>query len=803
MEFKSSPEITQMPLISLRGLVAMPGSILQFEVGRPKSISAVERVMENDQIVFLTAQVDIEKDEPSFDNIYNVGTVARIKQVLKLPGENIRVLAEGLYRARIIEAGKLKPYMTAFVSLLPDDTTDLSDEKAEAYKRNLKDAFDEYLSYGDKIAADVIMHILAENDPGKLCDYIIANISLDYSDKQLALECQNIEKRLITVIKLLKRECNIWAIDREIAEKLKDAVDENQKEYYIREQIKVMQEELGDADNNQLAGDEYRDKIDALNADKYIKDILYKEADKLSKMPFGAHEATVVRDYLDTCLELPYNVFTEDKTDLEAARELLDKEHYGLKKVKDRIIEFLAVRRVSPDVKGQIICLAGPPGVGKTSIAASVARAMGRKYTRMSLGGVRDEAEIRGHRRTYIGAMPGRIITAVKNAGSMNPVILLDEIDKLGADYKGDPSDALLEVLDPEQNKTFKDHFIEFEFDLSNIIFITTANNIDTIPPALLDRMDVIELTSYTANEKFKIAKNYLMPKLRERYNLKKSRFTITDKALEKIISAYTKEAGVRNLERTLQKLCRKASVNICDGVEKTAVDLKNLHEFLGSEKFKPDSVPGENQVGIANGLAYTTVGGEILFIEVNVMAGSGKIELTGSLGDVMKESARAAVSYIRSKAAELNINPDFYKLNDIHIHVPEGAVPKDGPSAGTTIAAALISALTGRCFKRQVAMTGEITLRGRVLPIGGLKEKSMAAYKAGAKTVLIPYDNIGDLDEVDDIVKENVKFIPVKTMDEVIENALEKTGKKGWFLPTGDVKSVNNSVYNCAGRNG
>lgn len=803
MDFNPDPKRLILPLISLRGLVAMPGSTLQFEVGRPKSISAVEKVMERDQIVFLTAQVDIEKDDPTFDNIYNVGTVARIKQILKLPGENIRVLAEGLYRARITEAGQLRPYMTATVQMLPDDVTGFDGDRAEAFKRNLRDIFDQYLDYETKVSADVVMHILAEPDAGKLCDYITANIPLNYYDKQLVLECQRVEDRMLTTMRLLKSEIGIMGIDREIAEKLKAAVDENQREYYIREQIKVMQEELGDSESNELAGSEYKDKIDALKADDKIKEILYKEAEKLAKMPFGAHEATVVRDYLDTCLELPYGIFTEDNTDLTHARTVLDADHYGLTKVKERITEFLAVHSIAPEVKGQIICLVGPPGVGKTSIASSVAKAMGRKFTRMSLGGVRDEAEIRGHRRTYIGAMPGRIITAVKNAGSMNPVILLDEIDKLGADYKGDPSSALLEVLDPEQNKTFKDHFIEFEFDLSSVMFITTANSLDTIPSALLDRMDVIELTSYTAAEKFEIGINYLMPRLRKKYNLKKSQLAITDGAMEKIISAYTKEAGVRNLERTLQKLCRKAAVNICDGKKKTTVNEKNIAEYLGSEKFNPDTIPTENQVGISNGLAYTTVGGEMLFIEVNVMAGTGKLELTGSLGDVMKESAQTAVSFIRSRADALNINPDFYKVNDIHIHVPEGAVPKDGPSAGTTIAAALISALTGRPFIKNVAMTGEITLRGRVLPIGGLKEKSMAAYKAGATTVLIPFDNQGDLDEVDDVVKDNVKFIPVKTMDEVMEIALEKQKRKDWYIPVNEIKSAVNTAYNCAGRNG
>ncbi len=794
MEFFEGPERILMPLISLRGLVALPETILQFEVGRKKSIASVEKVMAEDQIVFLTAQADIEVDDPDFDDVYNIGTVARIKQVLKLPGENIRVLAEGLYRARICEAGQIKPFMTALVAPLPDDVTGFEPERAEAYKRTLRDTFDEYLDFAPKMSGDVLMRVLSEEDAGKLCDHITANIPLNYSDKQLVLECQNVEKRLLTVIKLLKREIQIWSIDKEIAEKLKNAIDENQRDYYIREQIKVMQEELGEGENNSAASDEYREKIKALKADDKVKEILFKEADKLSKMPFGAHEGTVVRSYLDLCLELPYNVFTKDKTSLKNAKAVLDKDHYGLEKVKERIVEFLAVRNIAPEIKGQIICLVGPPGVGKTSIASSIAKAMGRKFTRMSLGGVKDEAEIRGHRRTYIGAMPGRIINAIKNAGSMNPVILLDEIDKLGADYKGDPASALLEVLDPEQNKTFKDHFVEFEFDLSNVMFITTANSTETIPSALLDRMDVIELTSYTQEEKFHILKDYILPKQLKRHNLKKSNLSVEDKALETLITGYTKEAGVRNLERTLLKLLRKAAVNMCNGSKKTVVNKENLASLLGNPKFKPDSVFAENQIGIANGLAYTSVGGEMLFIEVNVMAGTGKLELTGSLGDIMKESAKAAVSYIRSVSDSLDIDPEFYKNKDIHIHVPEGAVPKDGPSAGITIATALISALTGRAVNRKVAMTGEITLRGRVLPIGGLKEKSMAAYKCGAKTVLIPYDNLGDIDEVDEAVKQAVKFIPVKTMDKVIELALEEAPLSKPLC--NERKNKNNAVY-------
>lgn len=773
MNYTIAKNTLSLPVIPLRGLVALPGVVLQFDVGREKSVKAVDAVMQKNQLVFLTAQTEVYIDDPAMEELYRVGTVARIKQVLKMPGENIRVLAEGLYRGYMVAGTAASPYLTADVGMLADDVSGLDPIRTEAYLRSLREAFDGYISLAPKVSGDVVMRVYAEDDPGKLCDYIAANTPLKYTDKQAVLECQRVMDRLQRLIVTLDRETEIWGLDREISEKLKEQLEQNQREYYMREQIKILQTELGEAENNSAAAEEYREAIDRLAVSDEIAELLYKEADRLAKMPFGSHEATVVRNYLDLCLALPYNVFTKDRLSLDRARRILDKDHYGLEKIKDRILEFLAVRRLAPDMRGQILCLVGPPGVGKTSIAQSVARALGRKFVRMSLGGVRDEAEIRGHRRTYIGAMPGRIISAIKTAGSMNPVILLDEIDKLGADYKGDPASALLEVLDPEQNKTFRDHFVEYEFDLSNVMFITTANTDETIPPALLDRMETLYLTSYTQLEKYHILKEHLLPKQMKRHALSRAMLSVKDDALREIISAYTREAGVRNLEREAATVCRKAAVHYLKTGKKSAVTKENLSAYLGPPKYLRELLPETDQVGIANGLAYTSVGGELLFVEVNVMPGSGKVELTGSLGDVMKESARAAMSYIRTRADALHIDPNFYNTKDIHIHVPEGAIPKDGPSAGVTIACALISELTGRPFRRDLAMTGEITLRGRVLPIGGLREKTMAAMKAGVKTVVLPRDNMADLAELSEQVRSALCFVPVSHMDEVLDTAL------------------------------
>ena len=768
-----SQEHITMPVIALRGLVAMPGATIQFDVGRKKSVMAVDGAMKNDQIVFLTAQKDTFVDDPTFDDLYAIGTVSRIKQVIKMPGENMRVLAEGLYRACLLDGRVEEPFFVGEIGEIYNDTDTLTPVLTKAYVRSLRTVFDEYLMYVPKMPAEVSMRVFSEEDLSLLCDYTVSNIQLPVQEKQDILSCHNVEERVVALLKILRNEIEVCKLDNEIAEKLKEQVDKNQREYYMREQIKILQTELGEQDGNAAVADEYRAKLDKLNVSEAVYDTLDKEIDRLAKMPFGSHEAPVSRSYLDLCLALPYERYTKDRKDIKRARAILDKEHYGLDKVKDRIIEFLAVHSMAPDFRGQILCLVGPPGVGKTSIAKSIAHALGRNFARMSLGGVRDEAEIRGHRRTYIGAMPGRVISAIKEAGSMNPVILLDEIDKLGADYKGDPSSALLEVLDPEQNKTFRDHFVDYDFDLSNVLFVTTANTDDTIPPALLDRMDVLYLTSYTQEEKVHILKEHLLPKQMKKHALTRRQMQISDEGIETLIAAYTREAGVRNLERQCATLCRKTAVKLLDGVKRISITDRNLSEFLGAPKTMRDQLPAVDSIGIANGLAYTTVGGELLFVEVNVMDGTGKLELTGSLGDVMKESAHAALSYIRSRCDILGVAPDFYKTKDIHIHVPEGAVPKDGPSAGITIATALISQLTGRAIDRYVAMTGEVTLRGRVLPIGGLKEKTMAAYKAGIHTVIIPTGNSCDIPELDDVVRRHIRFVPVEHMDEVIETAL------------------------------
>ena len=773
MDYIISENRITVPIIALRGLVPMPGVTIQFDVGRKKSIMAVDSAMKNDQLVFLTAQKDTFVDDPSFDDLYKVGAVSRIKQVIKMPGENIRVLAEGLYRACLIDGSLEKPFFIGDVCELSDDVTTLNKTLSMAYIRLLRAAFDEYMPYVPKMPSEVMMRILSEENLSVLCDYIANNIPLPVNKKQDILSCQNVEDRVKILLHILHNEIEVCKLDSEIAEKLKEQIDKNQREYYMREQIKILQAELGEQDGNAAIAEEYRQKLEQLQISDSIRLILEKEIDRLAKMPFGSHETPVSRSYLDLCMELPYGIYTKDRKDLSRAHAILDKEHYGLKKVKERIIEFLAVHHAAPDFRGQILCLIGPPGVGKTSIAKSIAHALGRKFARMSLGGVRDEAEIRGHRKTYIGAMPGRVISAIKEAGSMNPVILLDEIDKLGADYKGDPSSALLEVLDPEQNKTFRDHFVDFDFDLSNVIFITTANTDDTIPPALLDRMDVIYLTSYTQEEKLHILKEHLLPKQMKKHALTKRHIDISDTAQECLISQYTREAGVRNLERQCAALCRKSVVQRQLGVKKVCITEKNISDFLGAPKTVREVIPSFDQIGIANGLAYTSVGGELLFVEVNTMEGTGKLELTGSLGDVMKESAQAALSFIRSRSDVWGIPSNFYKTKDIHIHVPEGAIPKDGPSAGITIATALISQLTERPIDRYVAMTGEVTLRGRVLPIGGLKEKTMAAYKAGIQTVIIPAGNQCDIAELDENIRNSIRFVPVEYMDEVLKTAL------------------------------
>lgn len=763
-----------LPLLPLRGLVALPGTHLHFDVGRKKSILAVDEAMKLEQNIFLVAQKDIRLDEPNINDLYNVGTIGKIKQVLKLPGENIKVLIEGIARANCDFIVSEEPYFEASVRILDTVMVNSADVKSETLIRIAQETFDEYSSYFPKMPSEILMNILTAADAGFLADYITSNTPLKFQDKQAVLETINPLKRLENVIYILNREIEILSLDREINIKVKEQIDKNQREYYLREQIKAIQGELGENEGVSEEANNYKKKIENLKLEPEISSKLLKDADRLLKLPFGSHEGGVLRNYLDVCIELPFNKTTKDRLDIKSAEKILNADHYGLTKVKERILEFLSVKIMSKDIKGQIICLVGPPGVGKTSIAVSVARALSRKYARVSLGGVRDEADIRGHRKTYIGAMPGRIINAVKQAGSKNAVILLDEIDKLGNDFRGDPSAALLEVLDPEQNKAFRDHFIEIPFDLSDILFITTANTFDTIPRPLLDRMEVIEIPSYTAKEKLEIAKRHLFPKQLKKHGLSKANVKMEDEALDEIISGYTKEAGVRSLERELATVCRRSAKKIVSGeTKKVIINKSYVEKLLGPIKFKRDTNLLKSQIGIATGLAWTSVGGEILSIEVNAMDGTGKLELTGSLGDVMKESARAAISYIRSRTAILGIDKDFYKNKDIHIHVPDGAVPKDGPSAGITIATAIASELSGNPVRGDVAMTGEVTLRGRVIPIGGLREKTMAAFKAGVKTVIIPADNASDLDEIDEAVKSAIKFIPVSDMDKVIENAI------------------------------
>ena len=769
---------SEMPMIALRGLVIFPSVQLHFDVGRAKSLAAVNEAMARDRLVFLAAQKDLCDDDPAPDAVYEVGCVTRIKQIIRLPDNGMRVVAEGLFKAKRLRIVSDDPVNIAEVEPINDKIGRGSAMLRAALMRTLKDEFENYAAENRKISPDVILYVASNNDFWAISEYIAANVPFTYEVKQKVLEETNPLKRLEYVISNLKNETELLKLEHEIEHKVHESMDENQRDYYLREQMKVISEELGEDEDPEEEAEQYRKKIAALSAKDEIKERLNKEVNRLLKMPSGSHEATVVRGYLDTCLELPFGIKTKEKHDINAARKQLDRDHFGLEKVKERIIEVLAARALAPDIKGQIICLVGPPGVGKTSIAKSVAACMGRNYARISLGGVRDESDIRGHRKTYIGSMPGRIIEAVKQAKSQNPLILMDEIDKLGSDFRGDPSAALLEALDPEQNVEFHDHFIELPFDLSDVFFIVTANSTDTIPAALLDRMEVIELSGYTREEKFSIAKKHLLKKQLARHGLTSKTCKISNDAIYCLIDNYTREAGVRNLERNIASLCRKAAAKIV-GEKETCVCIKasNIKDFLGNFKFKPESYALKNQVGVVNGLAWTSVGGEILQIEAAVLKGGGKVILTGSLGDVMKESATAAISYIRSRSDTFNLDQNFYKDSDIHIHAPEGAVPKDGPSAGITMTVALLSALTNTPVKGSVAMTGEISLRGRVLPIGGLKEKTMAAYKYGMKTVVIPKANEPDLDEIDKTVKENLSFVTVESIDEVLPIAFENGG--------------------------
>lgn len=769
-----------LPAIALRGLVVFPNNLVHFEVGRAKSIAAVEWAMANNSNVFLVTQKEMGTDEPATEDLYAYGVVAEVKQVLRVSDELVKVLVEGKTRAKMLGLDGSGSFLLASVRPAPVRGVKADDSiRLEALLRSLKSCFDEYLGMNPRLGKDVVFSIVSSDDPVFLSEYIPANLLFRYEDKQAVMNENTLTGRLQRLIEMLRRECQVMRVEKEIADKVNEAMDRNQREYYLHEQLHVINDELGEGDDTHAEADEYRRRIQELHLAEDSEKKLLKEVDRLAKMQGSNQEAAIIRTYLDTCLDLPWNTFTVDDLDIARAQQILDRDHYGLKKVKDRILEILAVRKLSPDVKAQIICLAGPPGVGKTSIARSIAESLGRKYVRLSLGGVRDEAEIRGHRRTYIGAMPGKIISAMITAKSSNPLMLLDEIDKLAGDFRGDPAAALLEALDPEQNGTFNDHFLDIPYDLSHVLFITTANDLGSIPGPLRDRMDVIELPSYTRVEKYNIARKHLLPKQLKLCGLS-GKVTLSQSALYDIIDGYTREAGVRNLERTITSVLRKCARKIASGeVESVSVTASSLEELLGPRQVKADFLNRTNMVGVANGLAWTSVGGETLPIEVQVMdEGSGKITVTGSLGDVMKESAQLAVTYVRVHAAEYGIDPERLKKCDLHIHAPEGAVPKDGPSAGVTLTTALVSCLSGLPVRGDVAMTGEITLHGNVLPIGGLREKSMAAYREGMKLVLIPKGNEPDLYEVDDEVKKNLEFLPVTNLSQVLEAALLREKK-------------------------
>ena len=783
----------RLPVLALRGLAVFPDQTVHFDVGRAKSVKALEDAMKQNQNIMLVPQRDIVENDPSLEGLYTIGTVAKIKQVLHAQGENLRVLVTGICRARIQELTQTEPFLAGQVIAVPE-TEVMDSTRAHALRREANNLYALYSELLEHPAQTVQLRMMATADSGFIADSIAQNSGIDYPDKVKMLSQLNPVKRLEMAVKLLRREVEMLKLETEIQEKTKANIDQNQKDYYLREQIRVLRDELGEGDDESEFST-YEKSILKLGLPEEAEQKLMKDLSRLKKQPFGSSEAAVLRNYLDTILELPWNVRTKERIDLGAARKILEADHFGLEKVKERILETLAVRKMAPEMPPQIICLVGPPGVGKTSIAYSIAHSLNRKMARIALGGVRDEAEIRGHRKTYVGAMPGRIMNALIQAGSSNPLLLLDEIDKMGSDHRGDPSAALLEVLDAEQNKTYRDHYLEIPYDLSDVMFITTANTLDTVPRPLLDRMEIIELNSYTDEEKLMIAKNHLLPKQMKKHGLKKTQLRVTDDAIREIISCYTRESGVRKLEHHFASICRKTAMVILEqeAPKRITVTGSNLEKFLGIRKYLPDRLPGNDQIGLVTGLAWTSVGGETLEVEVNVMDGSGKLELTGNLGDVMKESAHAALSYIRANAQKLGVAPDFYKTKDIHVHFPEGAVPKDGPSAGVTVCTALVSALTGVTVRRDVAMTGEISLRGRVMAIGGLKEKTMAALRHGISTVIIPKDNERDLEEIDQTVRKALNFVVASHIDTVLETALNRKSEMNAAMLTDipdDVKS-------------
>ena len=764
-----------LPILALRGLTVFPGQTVHFDVGRPKSVVALEAAMKQDQYILLIPQKDLLVDDPKLSDLYSIGVIAQVKQVLKAQGENLRVLVTGLHRGKITQIHQSEPYLSGTVESVPDQE-DTDSVRSRAMRREANTTYASYLELCEHPVQLIQLKIMSSDDSGFIADTIAQNSGMDFKDKVKLLCMLNPVKRLETAVKLLKQEVEVLKLESQIQEKTRSNMEQNQKDYYLREQIRAIREELGEEDEDSEI-QSYTDRICGLCLEESVEKKLLKDVDRLKKQPFGSAEGAVLRNYLDTVLELPWNHRTKERVDVSVARRILEQDHFGLEKVKERILETIAVRQMAPKMPPQILCLVGPPGVGKTSISYSIAKALNRKMARISLGGVHDEADIRGHRKTYIGAMPGRIMAAITQSGSSNPLLLLDEIDKMGQDHRGDPSAALLEVLDGEQNSTYRDHYLEIPFDLSDVMFITTANTLDTVPRPLLDRMEVIELGSYTDEEKLMIAKNHLIAKQLDKHGLKKTQLRITEDAIREIITCYTRESGVRNLERSIGEICRKAAMKLLEqeNPKRITVNGNNLEEFLGVRKYLPDCLPPSDQVGLVTGLAWTSVGGETLEVEVNVMDGSGKLELTGNLGDVMKESAHAALSYIRANVQKLGIAPDFYKTKDIHVHFPEGAVPKDGPSAGVTVCTAMVSALTGISVRRDVAMTGEISLRGRVMRIGGLKEKTMAALRHGIHTVIIPRDNQRDLMEIDQTVRRQLNFITAETVDTVLDAALNR----------------------------
>ena len=765
---------TIMPLLPLRGVLVFPNMVLHLDVGRDPSVKALDEAMIKDNKILLVAQKEARVDDPKPEDIYTMGTIAQVKQMLKLPGGTIRVLVEGLYRARIARFVDLEPFYRVEITEVEEEKE--KNSEVEALMRSVLFQFEQYIKLSKKIPPETLVTVSSIEEPGRLADIISSHLALKVSQKQEILEAETFKERLEKLSGILSREMDILEIERKINLRVRKQMEKTQKEYYLREQMKAIQKELGEKDERTAEADEYREKIEEVKLPEDVEEKALKEVDRLEKMPPAAAESVVIRNYLDWLLALPWGVQTEDRLDLDMAEQILDEDHYGLKKVKERIIEYLAVRQLADKIKGPILCLIGPPGVGKTSLAKSIARALERKFIRMSLGGVRDEAEIRGHRRTYVGAMPGRIIQGMRQAGSNNPVFLLDEIDKMSTDFRGDPSAALLEVLDPEQNNTFSDHYIECAFDLSNVMFVTTANSIYNIPQPLLDRMETIFIAGYTEEEKVKIAENFLIPKQIKENGLKPENLTLSEATLRRVIRLYTREAGVRNLERQIASICRKtARATAKDRGNRTRVTVQNLDKFIGIPRFRFGLAEKANEVGVATGLAWTESGGDTLAIEVTLMKGKGRLTLTGKLGDVMQESAQAAFSFIRSRTESLNLAGDFHEEKDIHIHIPEGAIPKDGPSAGITMAAALVSALSENPVRKDVAMTGEITLRGRVLPVGGIKEKVLAAHRAGIKKILLPLDNKKDTTEIPSNVRRRIEIVFVDHMDQVLKEALER----------------------------